>query len=230
MRCVVISLLLVTGCASYPPANRFGAGVDHILIGAPSLDAGIAAFESATGVSPVRGGRHPSRGTENALASLGHLTYVEIIAPRADASDTDEMVRHLRQLQKPAIVGWAVHIADTAAAIESFQRENIRVSKAQPGSRITPEGKKLEWVTFNLEEPAIPTAPFFISWSPDTVHPSLTSPPCSLRTFQVDDPRARELSRVLNAIGVPVEVHQAERPHLRLDMRCGTREATFESE
>ena len=39
------------------------AGVDHILIGAASLDDGIRAFESATGVTPVRGGRHPSRGT-----------------------------------------------------------------------------------------------------------------------------------------------------------------------
>jgi len=35
------------------------AGLDHILIGAANLDGGIRAFERATGVTPVRGGRHP---------------------------------------------------------------------------------------------------------------------------------------------------------------------------
>lgn len=204
------------------------AGVDHILIGAASLDDGIRAFESATGAALGRGGRHPSRGPENALASLGAGVYVEIIALQAGAQ-ADEFVDEFRALKTPSVVGWAVHVVDAADATTRLSRAGFKATTPRPDSRVTPEGATLEWVSFEVETPRIATAPFFIRWGDATTHPSLTSPGgCSMSSFQIADPRGGELSRMLAAIGVAADVRTAERPRMQLTLRCAGREAIFD--
>ena len=61
------------------------AHMDHLMVAIRSLPDGIAEFERMTGIKAVVGGKHPGRGTENALVSLGDGSYLEIIAPQADA-------------------------------------------------------------------------------------------------------------------------------------------------
>jgi hypothetical protein len=205
-------------------------GIDHILLGAPSLDSGIAAFEAATGVSPTRGGRHPMRGTENAIVSLGKGTYLEIIAPQATASDEDPFVKQLRQFRSPTVVGWAVHVQDVANAKDRLQRAGARTSPPQPGSRITPDGRKLEWTTFEIERPEIENAPFFIRWNDSTVHPSAAAAQCSLVSFEIDERNASELSRLLSALDVTANVRSAPHSNFKLMIQCGDRRASFAGE
>src|SRR5438067_4180045 len=97
------------------------AGIDHILIGVSDLEEGIRAFEKSTGVAALRGGRHPLRGTENALVSLGGGAYIEIIAPQPNAAPND-FVTQLRALRAPAVVGWAVHVVDAKDAAARLER------------------------------------------------------------------------------------------------------------
>ena len=52
---------------------------DHIAISAATLDQGVAAVESALGVSLAGGGQHPHMATHNRLLGLGDL-YLEVIA------------------------------------------------------------------------------------------------------------------------------------------------------
>jgi glyoxalase-like protein len=212
--CALI-LLLAGGCRSAQTMIDH-PGIDHILLGVPSLESGIAAFEGATGVSPTRGGRHPMRGTENAIVSLGNSSYLEIIAPQATASDEDPFVKQLRQLRSPAVVGWAVHVRDVADAMDRLHRAGAQISPPQPGSRITPDGRKLEWTTFEIERPEIENAPFFIRWSDSTVHPSAATPQCSLVSFQIEERNASKLSRA--AVGAGRLVRRSERPTLKFQI------------
>jgi CubicO group peptidase (beta-lactamase class C family) len=229
MNAMRASLLLVVSLFAAVQAKHpyTTAGVDHIMIGVADLDEGIRAFEQVTGVAAVRGGRHPSRGTENALVSLGGGAYIEIIAPQREAQP-NEMVTSLRGLRAPALVGWAVHVVDANDAAARLGRAGFTVTRPQPGSRVTPQGGTLEWSTFNLVKPQIATAPFFIQWGASTTHPSVTSPGgCTLASFQVGDPAGDDLSRMLDTLGVKTDVRKAERAHMHLDLRCGARTASF---
>lgn len=204
------------------------AGLDHILLGVANLDEGMRAFERATGVAAMRGGRHPSMGTENALVSLGDGRYLELIAPRADADAADPFVRQLRALRAPTVVGWAVHVPDAAKAAALLTRAGFPTSTPQPGSRVTPAGLTLHWTTFDVPAPSIDIAPFFIAWDPATAHPSTTSPGgCTLARFDVAGPQAAELTRMLTTLGVEAAVRSAAKPQMRLELRCGAKRATF---
>jgi len=57
------------------------AEIDHIVIGARTLEEGARYVEETLGVKPVKGGVHPGVGTHNMLLGLGAACYVEIIAP-----------------------------------------------------------------------------------------------------------------------------------------------------
>ena len=205
------------------------AGLDHILIGAANLDDGIRAFERATGIAPVRGGRHPSRGTENALVSLGRGSYIEIIAPQPGA-EANEMVTQLRALRAPAIVGWAVHVVDADEAAKRLGDAGFAAGERRPGSRVTPQGATLQWTTFDIEKPPIAAAPFFIQWGATTTHPSLTSPGgCAMESFEITDPAGDDLRRLLGTLGVKADVRKAAQPRMRLVIRCGKRTVSFDS-
>jgi hypothetical protein len=225
---LLLLLFALGGCRSVRSSPV--AAVDHIIIGVSDLGEGMAAFERATGVSPMPGGQHPSGGTENALISLGHNSYLEIIAPRSDAQASDSFASYLRTLKAPALVGWAVRVQDVAAARVRIQHPGLVLSQPAPGSRITPAGQKLEWVTFGIEQPKIDTAPFFIQWSATTEHPSASSPPgCIVRSIRLEDPESEILSSLLRALNIEVPVQESERSHMLLTLQCAGREVSFAS-
>lgn len=57
------------------------AEIDHLVIGAATLEAGAAWLERHLGSRPVPGGAHPGVGTHNMLLGLGPEQFIEIIAP-----------------------------------------------------------------------------------------------------------------------------------------------------
>jgi len=206
------------------------AQMDHLMLAIRSLPAGIAEFERLTGVKAVVGGKHPGRGTENALVSLGNGSYVEIIAPQADAPQLFADYEPMRTLDRLTIFTWAVGVPDAKAAAEALTSAGLAVTPPQPGARVTPSGERLEWTTFALTDRSIAVAPFFIQWSAGTKHPSTTSPAgCSLSSMKVQDPKIARLSAGLNNLGVPGVVYQEGRSEIVATLTCGAKTVTFRS-
>jgi hypothetical protein len=98
--------------------------LDHIVVAAASLDAGVAWVEQHLGAKPVPGGRHVAMGTHNALLRLGPRSYLEVIAidpagqtparPRWFSLDEPEM--QARLAAAPALITWVVRTPSLAGA------------------------------------------------------------------------------------------------------------------
>ena len=96
----------------------------------------------------------------------------------------------------------------------------MAVTDANDGSRTTPAGTTLSWQTFGLEE-EFEEAPFFIVWSPQSAHPSTTSPAgCKLRQWRVAGPHMKNLEQLRSALDLRIEVAEAPSTSLRLSLQC----------
>jgi hypothetical protein len=205
------------------------AQLDHLVVGIRSLPEGIAQFEQLTGVTAGVGGKHPGRGTENALISLGDGTYLEILAPQPGAtlSPQDQTLLGLDRL---TIIDWAVSVPEVDGAMAALRSAGFAASPAQPGARLTPAGERLDWTTFALRETDIGSAPFFIRWSPNAPHPSTTAPAgCSLDRLVVQDPASQKLAIALKALDVSRVTIAQGRLHIEAALTCGSKRATLTS-
>jgi hypothetical protein len=216
----LIAVVLVPAQAAAPAAQ-----IDHIMLGIDDLDRGVQAFEQATGVKPVYGGKHP-RGTHNALVSLGDGTYLEIIAVQKGVVPPDDYTG-LAQLQTLTPIGWAVSSKDSAELHSRLKAAGMAVTDPTPGSRTTPAGKMLSWQTFGLKD-NFEEAPFFIVWSAQTAHPSTTSPTgCKLQQWHIAGPHQKKLEELRRALDLRVDVADAKTPAMRLALVCPKGPVTF---
>jgi hypothetical protein len=205
------------------------AQLDHIVVAIRSLNDGIAQFEQLTGVKAGVGGRHPGRGTENALVSLGGGAYLEIIAPQPGAtlSPQDQPMLALERL---TIIDWAVSVPEVDGAVAALKSAGFAASPAQPGARLTPSGERLDWTTFGLRAAGINAAPFFIRWSPNTRHPSTTAPGgCELDRLVVQDPASDRLTTAMRALDVSRVTIEKGALRIEATLTCGSKRATLTS-
>jgi hypothetical protein len=190
--------------------------LDHILIGSPDLEKGIAFVEERTGVRAAFGGVHPGAGTQNALLSLGNNRYLEIIAPDPKQPATDDK-RNLGTLEEPVIVGWAQHPGDIEAFAQRLKSEGVEAIGPKPGSRKRPDGRILNWKTLELKDDGNGLFPFFIEWGPGSMHPSIDAPQgCRLERFEGFGPDANlaYLRRRANLLNLDLEIGPGKNPVL----------------
>ncbi|MEZ4676859.1 MAG: VOC family protein [Caldilineaceae bacterium] len=140
---------------------------DHIVIGAASIQQGVAYLEQTLGVTLPAGGEHPRMGTHNHLMRLSDRTFFEIIAinPAAAAPNRprwfgldDPFVQSQLQRQ-PRLLTWVVNSTDIHA---------IHAQSLVPLGEITPQVRgNLEWLITIPTDGHLPGAgliPTVIQW------------------------------------------------------------------
>lgn len=198
------------------------AAVDHLLLGAADLDAGIAWVEQQTGVRAVTGGTHPGRGTRNALLSLGGRQYLEIIAPDP-AQPAANLTMPIRSLTTPRVITWAA-VAEIDALARSVGAAGLQPIGPRDGSRARPDGTVLRWRTLGVSTPfgggEIDPIPFFIEWARDSVHPSQDSPAgCTLASFEFGHPDPDGVRRTLQQLGIDATVTRSATARLAVVLK-----------
>ena len=182
--------------------------LDHLLIGAPTLESGIAWLEERTDVRALPGGSHPGLGTWNALASLGPRQYIEIIAPDPGQPGVDTFyVPGLRDLAEPRLATWAAKGVDLAPRFAASLPGDFSCEPARPGTRLRPDGTRLSWTLAfpkdRLHGVFDGVLPFLIEWESSNNHPWRSTPPgLTLRAISLRHPESESLNRALASLGI----------------------------
>ncbi len=109
-----------------PRTMHAACELDHLVVGAHTLEQGTAFIETLLGVRPQAGGRHLAMGTHNIVLRLGARTYLEVIAidpagetpprPRWFGLDEDPIRRRLRE--QPRLLTWVARTQDIEGAVK----------------------------------------------------------------------------------------------------------------
>jgi Glyoxalase-like domain len=176
--------------------------IDHVIAGCRDLAHAVNVIESATGVRAAAGGTHHGKGTRNALLSLGHLRYLEIIAPDPEQPRL-EWFRGIAELEEPRLIGWAAAGGDITGVAQRLRDAHLAFTGPLTGTRTRPDGVTLEWRTIMLDDDAGGMLPFFIEWGAGSIHPSVTAPAgCELVRFDAADTDAARWTRTAAALGI----------------------------
>ena len=107
--------------------------MDHLVVCASDLPAGVAWFENLGGVRLPKGGSHPLMGTHNHLSALSEDEFFEIIAidPQAPGADRPRWFNldseiFQRQLQQgPKLTTWVMATDDLPATLAALEAQGI---------------------------------------------------------------------------------------------------------
>ena len=199
-----------------PPWRR-----DHLVYACRDLDRAVAAAEELLGARAVPGGRHPGKGTMNALVGLGPARYLEIVG-----ADPDQPVPEggrwfqVDTLAEPRLVTWCATGASLTGVHQAAQDAGVDLGAISSGGRRRPDGTELHWqVTDPGAQREGGLIPFFIDWQ-DSRHPALDLPGgCAFLELRGGHPRAAVVQAVLEGLGLPLHLEAAAEPFLAARIR-----------
>lgn len=181
--------------------------IDHFAIGADTLDQGVAAMETALGVTVPRGGKHDAMSTHNCVMQSGNGSFFELIAIDPDAPadpgrvrwfTLDDPATQARLADRPRALCWVVGTDDLDGVIAASPvdlGEVVLFTRGERSWRLT--------VPKDGHLPMDGLLPAFIEWSPGP-HPSTGQQDLgvTLDKVRLSHPEPDELSLVLKALHV----------------------------
>jgi len=216
--------------------------LDHIVVAAKTIEAGVDYVNDQFGVEIPAGGRHEMMGTHNHVMSLGEEVYLEVIAinPEMDSPSSprwfglDDPFVRARLEQSPMLLTWAVN----TDRLESL----VSQSRVPLGEIRDAQRDDLRWRVALSEDGRLPAAgfiPLCIEWRMD-FHPSkrMRQQGCTLISLDLYHPTPAWLADALDTIGVQdsprscVHIHGLpglETPYLSCTVNSPKGEVTLSS-
>lgn len=118
--------------------------LDHIVIAAGSLEAGVSYVEARLGVRVPEGGKHPLMGTHNCLMQIGDGAFLEIIAIDPDAPEPsrprwfnlDSPDVQASILERPRLHTWVLRTDNIADAVAASPISPGPIEEGRRGDRV----------------------------------------------------------------------------------------------
>ncbi len=206
--------------------------LDHLVIGAATLEQGQRYVREKLGIDIQFGGTHPRMGTHNCLARLGERTFLEVIAvdPEADSPEQPRWFGlddiHIKKCLSlsPRLLTWVVNTPDITETLES--------STIACGNPWSVSRGDLQW-QFGVPDDGRLLAggmlPYIISWPTDKPHPasSMEDSGCRLHGFKLHTPFAEWTEINLLAIGARplvdlIPLPPGSTPYLEIEVETPT--------
>jgi hypothetical protein len=176
--------------------------LDHLVYLVDDLARGRRHLASL-GLVTEDGGRHPRRGTHNALLRTGPRSYLELLAPDPESDLRPPRWMGVDLPPRPRLARWAL----AAKMIDQPDYD------WQSGRRQLPDGGWLRW---HLSDPGVEAAtrvlPFLIDWSASERHPAEMLPDREvvMGNFRLFHPQPERVSEQLRSLHYEADVRWAE--------------------
>ncbi|WP_439598545.1 VOC family protein [Falsiroseomonas sp.] len=199
------------------------AEIDHIVVGARTLEEGADYIEAQLGIRPGKGGSHPGVGTHNMLLSLGPQQYLEVIAPDP-AQDTPPHPRPF-DLDDPAVklmLEAGPHLLAWVARTPVLDAVVTRLGASQAGEVRAMSRGELTWrMAFPPQRQDMGNLiPPLIQWDDGKgAAPRLKKSGCKLLALEAEHPDAEQLREALRQRGLEEALKVRRSPHPRLVAR-----------
>jgi len=206
--------------------------LDHLVVGALSLEAGCEFVEAQLGVRPTPGGKHVAMGTHNALLRVGPRFFLEVIAAdpggmkpaRPRWFDLDEPRMKAALAEGPQLIHWVVRTADIDAV----------VARIPELGTVTPMARgEFRWrisIPEDGHRPGRGLVPTVIEWA-DARHPADGMPDTGLRLAAIagEHPEPAAVRAPLATLGLSdtLKVTYAKSPRLAAMIRTARGVATL---
>ncbi|MEM7735957.1 MAG: VOC family protein [Deinococcota bacterium] len=183
--------------------------LDHLVIGAQTLEQGVTYVQNALGVEIPKGGEHPLMGTHNHLMQVGEGVFLEIIAinPTASTPDRprwyglDDPFVRAQLARSPKLLTWVVNTSDISDSINTTQAK----TGVSFGEAVSLQRGNLNW-QFGIPDDGRLLAggllPYLIEWQTDH-HPAADMPDlgCKFMELTLYHPYAAWLTNILEVLG-----------------------------
>ncbi len=190
--------------------------IDHLVYWTPDLEGSIDDLAERLGVRAAEGGRHPGRGTRNALLSFGAGRYLEVIGPDLDQDEPATASPFGPSGDGASLTTWAAKAPDIDSRVEAARAVGTDVGVVTDMSRDRLDGVTLHWRLSRGDRPGDGLVPFLIDWG-DTEHPAETSPGgLTLVALRAEHPEPEAIRAHLDALDVAtdLEIALGDRPRL----------------
>ena len=191
--------------------------IDHIAIGADTLEQGVAAMKTNLGVEVPRGSKHDAMSTHNCVMQAGNDSFFELIAVDPDAPDPgrvrwftlDDPDTRSRLAERPRALCWVVNTNDLDGLLGASPIDLGEVVDFRRGDRT--------WrltVPRDGHLPAGGLLPAFIEWSPGP-HPSTGQQDLGVRLVKVciTTPEPAPLQAVFETLSISHLAEISEGPN-----------------
>jgi hypothetical protein len=191
--------------------------IDHLSVGAASLEQGVTFLKDALGVEMPRGSKHPMMATHNCVMQAGHESFLELIAIDPDGETPsrrrwfsfDEPATQSRLAERPRPLCWVVRTDSLDAIVKASPVDLGEIVKFQRGDR--------SWrltVPADGHLPEQGLLPAFIEWSPGP-HPSVNQQDLGIRRRRVilTSPEPDRLLQMLRTLQIESLAEVREGPH-----------------
>ena len=186
--------------------------IDHIIITAPTLEAGAELVKQTLGAPLQKGGEHPRMGSHNLFLRLGDRVFLEVIACNPNAQKPDRprwfALDKIKKDTPASLKTWVVRTDDIKATLNDCSEP---IGEIEPISR-----GETHWLMTIPKDGSLPInegAPALIQWQTES-HPATTfiDQGLSLLKFQIIHPEPKRLLAFITSINLKgnIEVLQGD--------------------